>query len=356
MSLKSIETIQSGNRISSVDVFRGFAILPVVAYHFNGTLPYGYLGVDLFFVISGLLVGSILIKKFKKNEKINFFKFFLQRGFKIWPSYYWFLVLGALLAFLMYKNDRPEFYFDASVKDVAPYALFYQNYSSVRSHWPFDHVWSLCVEEHFYILLPLMLIVVKAIFSNKKFWLFFSVTGLILAGILLKVWSIYFTNSKETYGGTHTRIDALGWGVLLGVLLTYYEEYIRRIKWLKVLFAIGLVLFAINIFILIKWHGYFFEKVVFHSVTPFCFFLMLLGLYYHDFSKWKIIRFVAYYSYNWYLWHPIFAFFIAKQLGTGAGGFITYMLISFGTAFLFTILIEEKFLKMRERVINKLFK
>jgi peptidoglycan/LPS O-acetylase OafA/YrhL len=83
---------------------------------------------------------------------------------------------------------------------------------------------------------------------------------------------------------------------------------------------------------------------------------MLLGLYYHDFSKWKSIRFVAYYSYNWYLWHPIFVFVISKYVGINAGGLIVYVVVSFATAMLFTILVEERFLNIREMVMGRIFK
>lgn len=82
MNLRSFEVLRANTRIPSVDVFRAFAILPVVIYHFNKSLPYGYLGVDLFFVISGLLVGSILIKKFKRNEKISFPGSFYKEGLR----------------------------------------------------------------------------------------------------------------------------------------------------------------------------------------------------------------------------------------------------------------------------------
>jgi peptidoglycan/LPS O-acetylase OafA/YrhL len=355
MKLKSLDVIGSGSRISSVDVFRGFAILPVVIYHFNQFLPYGELGVDLFFVISGLLVGSILVRKFKRNDRISFWQFILQRGFKIWPSYYCFLVVGSLLAYLFYSHDKPE-YIIGGGRDIMRYIFFYQNYTGLPFHWPFDHIWSLCVEEHFYILLPALIIIIKGLFSNNRRFLILSVAGLIAAGIVFKVLSIYFTNSKDTYSGTHNRIDALGWGVLLGILVTYYEDYWKKIKWRSMLFIAGVILFAAHIFILIYWKNIFFEKVIFRSVIPFCFFLMLLGLYYHDFTKWKPIRFVAYYSYNWYLWHPIFVWIIGKYVGINVMGLIVYMIVSFLTAMLFTILIEEKFLSIRETVMNRIFK
>lgn len=355
MKLKSLQVIDSGSRISSVDVFRGFAILPVVVFHFNTFLPYGELGVDLFFVISGLLVGSLLIRKFKKNNRINFWQFILQRGFKIWPSYYSFLLVGSFLAYLFYNGDRPEYIINGGT-DILRYVFFYQNYTGAPFHWPFDHIWSLCVEEHFYILLPLLFIMIKALFSNNRKVLMLSVIGLIAAGIVFKILSIYFTNSKDTYSGTHNRIDALGWGVLLGIFVNYFEEYLKKVKWLFILFVSGVMLFAVEIIILIYWKNYFFEKVVFHSLVPFCFFLMLSGVYYRDFSKWKPVRFIAYYSYNWYLWHPIFVWIISKNIGINGLGLIVYMIVSFATAMLFTVIVEENFLKIRETVLSRLFK
>lgn len=353
--LRSLKVIESTDRTSSVDVFRALAILPVVVFHFNKFLPFGELGVDLFFVISGLLVGSILIRKFKKNERIDFRQFILQRGFKIWPSYYCFLLVGSFLAYLFYGGETPE-YIIGGGRDILRYLFFYQNYTGSPFHWPFDHIWSLCVEEHFYILLPVLFIFIKSLFNNNRKYLILSVVGLIIAGIIFKVLSIYFTNSKDTYAGTHNRIDALGWGVLLGILVVYFEEYLRKAKWLYMLFVFGGMFFAANIVVLTYWDNYFFGKVVFHSLAPFCFFLMLSGLYYHDFSKWKAIRFISYYSYNWYLWHPLFVLIISKYFGINWIGLVIYIIISFVTAMLFTILVEERFLKIREVFMNKFFK
>ena len=98
----------SKERNAAIDVFRGVAILSVVLYHFNNTLPYGHIGVDLFFVISGLLIGGILTSYFKLNTPIHFFKFILSRGIRIWPSYYTFIIIGTILAHLMYRDLDPD--------------------------------------------------------------------------------------------------------------------------------------------------------------------------------------------------------------------------------------------------------
>lgn len=355
MRLRSIEVIQSGTRISSVDIFRAFAILPVVMYHFNGFLPYGYLGVDLFFVISGLLVGSILIRQFKRKEKISFPRFFLQRGFKIWPSYFAFLIVGSLLAYIFFRNSHPE-YLIHGVKDAIRYVFFYQNYTAGPYHKDFDHVWSLCVEEHFYILLPLVFILIIWIFKHNSTILFMAVIGLIVTGIAFKIFSYHYMPTINTQTTTHNRIDALGWGVLLGLLVNYYEDRLRKIRWPFIFFMIGLLLFAGSIYLLITLKGDFFEKAIFLSLSPFCFFLMLLGLYYHDFSKWKPLRFIAYYSYNWYLWHPIFILITYKYFGKDLPGFIIYIVLSFLVAMLFTIFVEERFLRIRDRLLKRIFK
>jgi peptidoglycan/LPS O-acetylase OafA/YrhL len=350
--LKSIETISDPGRISSIDIFRGVAIVTVVLFHFNNLLPYGQLGVDLFFVISGFLVGGLLTKDFVKGTKITFTKFFLQRGFKIWPSYYAFLILGNLVCFLFYMDYAPAEYIP--LNDLKRYLLFYQNYTGAPYHVSFDGVWSLCVEEHFYIMLPIAFIVLQALRGNKNM-LLLSVTLMICAGIVFKILALYYTNSKDTTSGTQYRIDALGWGVLLSLLMTYYPQNFKKSAKHILVFIAGLLLLAVTITIDIYTSSVFYKKIMLHTLAPLSCFLMIAGVYKYDFSKFSILRFIAYYSYNWYLWHPIVRPAIAHYIGYNGLGLASYLISTFLLAMLFTVLVEETFMKWRKPIIDRLF-
>mgnify|MGYP006147837745 CR=1 FL=1 len=315
--------------------------------HLNETLPYGFLGVDLFFVISGLLVGGILTKPFLNGDKIEIFNFFLRRGFKIWPSYYTFLIVGTIIAMLTYNSHNQNQIIPFT--DFTRYLLFYQNYTGLPFHWSFDHVWSLCVEEHFYIMLPLIFISLRLIKANWKI-LLVSLIIIIVSGFVAKILMLYFTNGKDTYAATHNRIDALAWGVLLNLIIIKFSSTIKKHK--NIFLITGLIGLIASVFFDIYLESIFYHKVVLHSIVPIFFFLMISGTYYHDFSKLKSLRVIGYYSYNWYLWHPVFSVIITQNIGAGFNGLLTYLLFSFIFGVFFTILIEEPALKMRNKYLN----
>ncbi|MGN6396651.1 MAG: acyltransferase family protein [Mucilaginibacter sp.] len=355
INLRSVSLINSPNRIFSVDIFRGIAIIAVVVYHFNRSfLPFGELGVDLFFVISGLLIGGILIKQLKTGQRINFFKFFLERGFKIWPSYYAFLLFANILAYFLYKRIAPGQFIP--LWDIKRYVFFYQNYTGIPFHWSFDHIWSLCVEEHFYFILPILFLIIQNLVKDK-YRLNVLLTGIvftIFAGILFKFCSFYLTHSKDTYSGTHNRIDALAWGILLSYIVSFHAERMKRIRVRTFALLTGSVIFFIAVYNSLHPENIFFNKVILHSIVPMAFFLMMLGLYFAN-LKFTKLQLVAYYSYNWYLWHPVFVIILKKYLGASIIGLVVFMVISITVAIIFTILIEEPILQKRSLLLKKIF-
>ncbi|OYU83734.1 MAG: hypothetical protein CFE24_10015 [Flavobacterium sp. BFFFF2] len=354
LNLKSIQIINASNRVSSVDFFRGLAILAVVLYHYHYLLPFGNIGVDLFFVISGLLIGGLLTKDFNADNKISYFKFILQRGLKIWPSYYFFIIGGSVFAFFFLVNEQPLHLIP--LNDIKRYLFFYQNYTGNTPHPAFEHVWSLCVEEHFYLVLPIMFIAVKAIFPKniQKTALYFLTIMVVLFGITAKYVS-YTVFHLNTAVGTHNRIDALAWGVLLNFILIDFATFSKETSVKITSVSLSSALLIISLWVLTYFDDGFYKQVVFHSLIPFVFFLLLFGCYFVDFSRFRIIQFIAYYSYNWYLWHFVFAFYFYYAFGDSFLGLLLYLVTSFLFAVAVTIVVEEFFLEKRKFIVNLFF-
>jgi peptidoglycan/LPS O-acetylase OafA/YrhL len=352
MKLRSLEVLREPNRSAAIDFYRGIAIISVVLFHFEPYFPFGYLGVELFFVISGFLVGGILIEKYKAG-KIKYWEFILQRGFKIWPSFYFFLIVGNIIAYFLYRDSHPDGYIPLA--DMKRYLLFYRNYTGFPDHWNFDHTWSLCVEEHFYILFPLALIVLLTIAKPSPGKLNFIIFSMIALGFIFKTLTIYYTNGKDTISPTHNKIDSLAYGILLYQAINYFKtrEGVNK-RWL---FALGgMLLLPATLFVNVHFHNIFFDAVVLWTLVPLAFALIIFGTYHFSFRYFKAIRFIAYYSYNLYLWHTIFVYFSYDKFGAGIAGLLFYLVCSFTTAFLTTILIEEYFLSRRKHLISSILK
>jgi peptidoglycan/LPS O-acetylase OafA/YrhL len=349
MALQAMGVINSTSRNSTIDLFRAIAILGVVIFHFNNYLPYGYLGVDLFFVISGFLVSGLLVKPYHEDKKIRFWNFFLQRGFKIWPSYLAFLLLGNFVLYLIFKDSDPsQFMYFGELKK---YILFYKNFSMEPVHMAFDQAWSLCVEEHFYIVFPIAIIILQRMQADKKLLFTLACMG-IFGGIVFKLASFYFSNSGDTAFKTYNRMDGLAWGVLLHLVIHQGVKWMQAIRSIWFIVA-GALFFILMMIVELNTSSLFFHKVVVLSVTPFCFFLLILGLYRYKLSVGSPLQFVAYYSYNWYLWHPFVLVLIQHYFGLSLSTFLLYLVGSFLVAMLFTVTVEEPFLQLRRRVMGK---
>src|SRR5437016_8612267 len=138
------------NRNQWLDVLRGVAILLVLGRHSSYAYirPWaiiGWSGVDLFFVLSGFLISGLLFSEYQQRGCIDVKQFWIRRGFKIYPSFYVLLMFTAVLIW-MKRGKLPM----ALLGD----AFFLQGYAPHI----LEHGWSLAVEEHFYFVLPLVLL------------------------------------------------------------------------------------------------------------------------------------------------------------------------------------------------------
>ena len=201
-------------RNQSLDVLRCIAVLLVLGCH----LPYyrlwaraGWIGVDLFFVLSGFLISGLLFEDYKAHGQIDWKRFLIRRGFKIWPPFYVFLFLTALLM----HGGMP-------LQGFLACASFLQNYlarSPIVASGVFVHLWSLAVEEHFYVLLPALLVLLAA----RKVRDPFRAVPYIFAGLsaICLVLRVLTVRAGGQVWMTHLRIDSLFAGVTLGYFLQF---------------------------------------------------------------------------------------------------------------------------------------
>jgi peptidoglycan/LPS O-acetylase OafA/YrhL len=190
---------QCGERIDELDGLRGIACLLILVYHIMPhRIPLGWAAVDLFFVLSGYLITSIILKY--SDEEHFLFRFYMRRGLRIWPVYFvTVLMTAAAVPFL------PRPYLPAGLPYVLTYSQnlpLYWSASSPNFSSYLDHIWSLALEEQFYVLWPLLVVLV-----GRR-----GVAPLAVALLSVSV-------SARMFGFSWLLLLARGDGMVLGALL-----------------------------------------------------------------------------------------------------------------------------------------
>jgi peptidoglycan/LPS O-acetylase OafA/YrhL len=208
-----------GRRIPTLDALRGIAILLVLGRHlqyFRLWAKAGWAGVDLFFVLSGFLVSGLIFREWKAKGSTDVVRFYIRRGFKIYPVFYALLLVSVLLPRL------PTY--AVSHSTILAEAFFVQNYF----HGIWEYTWSLAVEEHFYIMLPFLLWLFRKdsrpddpFAFLPRFFVVIATASLALRIISALVAGHDFAIAWAWLVRTPMRMD----GLLFGVLLSYYRHF-----------------------------------------------------------------------------------------------------------------------------------
>jgi len=230
-------------RLSRIDVLRAIAVLLVMVHHAVKPPAYvpryaaalieyaqrpSWIGVDLFFVLSGFLVSGLLFREHLVHGDLKTGRFLVRRGFKIYPSFYVFLFATYFFGVYPRRAPMPE--------NLLVHGLFVQNYASwMPGIWA--HTWSLAVEEHFYFMLAAFMAwklrpggtmptLRQAVVG------FGVVASLVLVARIATAWSILSDPSRGViqlhFFATHLRIDALLFGVLLSFVYHHHADVWAR--------------------------------------------------------------------------------------------------------------------------------
>lgn len=219
-------------RKPGLDLLRAIAILWVMPFHSylagymgGGVLRWsGWMGVDLFFALSGFLIGSQVFNALASSGHVDFGDFYLRRGFRTLPAY--FFVLGIYVAW-------PSMREAPGMMPLWQFLTYTLNLFMDPSHNAFSHAWSLCVEEQFYLLFPLLALLLVRTGRLRRGAV--VIAGLVLGGMVLRAWLwMHFVEPIQAKGGdtgdaylrflyvpTYARLDDLLGGIALAAARGY---------------------------------------------------------------------------------------------------------------------------------------
>ncbi len=341
-----------------IDGLRAFAIIPVIFFHaglqsFGG----GFVGVDIFFVISGYLITALIISELSKN-KFKISNFYLRRIRRILPAL--FIMILACLPFawkLFLPSDLKEF-----SQSMVSIIIFLSNilfwiksgyFDSSVELKPLIHTWSLSIEEQFYILFPIICLI---IFNFSKRNIFLVLGFIALIGLL----SAQFIVGKYPATAFYS-LPTRGWEIVCGIFVAFilHKTNFKPFKSLLInqilsLAGFGLILFSILTFDLHTPHPSFYTLIPVIGTVLLIVFMKDDTFIFKVFAN-KYMVGIGLLSYSLYLWHqPIFAF--TKYIYTEELSIILILLlslISFLLAYFSYRIIETPF-RDKNKVSNKL--
>ncbi len=307
--------------VPELDGLRGIAILAVMFFHaeiqfFEG----GFIGVDIFFVLSGFLITSLLVQEFDcMGARINLQHFYMRRVLRLGPSLICLLVVFCLISSLVLGKEMAiKNFIDAVISLV-----YLSNWARAFELHPPDflgHTWSLSIEEQFYILWPVVLLTLLRIIKNRWYIVFASALVALFSWLLRLYLVMNDATVERVYNGLDTRADALMVGCTLGVLISSslisenIKEYLS--KYLIVIAPFSMIcLLAFSIFS--KWQDprmYYLGFFVIELLTATLILDILVGKrsIVGKILAMKWLIWVGSVSYGLYLWHyPIFRTILA---------------------------------------------
>lgn len=303
----------------------------------------GYLGVDIFFVLSGFLITGLFLDDLQAHIRIK--RFYLRRFFKIIPQYWAVVLFGGIITTVFYPED-------IDAHSVFSNILFIQNYTGLMPI--LTHTWSIAIEEHFYLAYPWLLYVICRLRTTATERRQLLVQVIWALGIIVFI-ARYFSFSPgrpELLSMTHLRVDAL----LIGCLLRLCEESISvrwaRKPWRIVLFFAGsaLLVSAILDTNLYSWWPYTATYLATACIisaalngNP-----VILKLLENN-----IMRKIGRVSYGVYLWHlPVICVLMLIVPNVAAGvTVLLYLFLSLAVGAVSSTTLEKYFLDLRKRLV-----
>ena len=333
---------------TEIDGLRALAVLPVIFFHagfewFSG----GFIGVDVFFVISGYLITTIIISEMVEN-KFSIVNFYERRARRILPALFFVMAICIPFAWLwLTPNDLKDFGQSLIAVSTFSYNILFwleSGYFDAASELkPLLHTWSLAVEEQFYIFFPIFLILTWR-FGVK--WVLIFLASLFFISLGIAHWGSYNSPSASFF-----LLPTRGWELLVGTFAAFYLKANNHLNSLNINQVLSLLGFGMIIY----------SVIAFDKTTPFpslyaliptigTVLLILCAVpktFVHKLLSLKIIVGIGLISYSAYLWHqPLLVFARHRFLGDVSELFLIILCFtSFAMAWFSWKFVESPFRK-----------
>jgi len=346
------------NRNYGLDLARCIAIMSVFIYHayssiFQQYFPFVWYsavgGVELFFALSGFLIGSILLNLFiSSNGKLELsaiVQFWVRRWLRTLPLY--FFIYSSLLITAYFFNKQS---FDFR------YLFFLQNFTTPPTSF-FGESWSLCIEEWFYLLFPLFLFFSSIFFNqlkNKLSVFLYSLIGFISI-ITFSRWINFHVASQDVI--VLYRLDAIAYGVLASYISFRFPSL--KLQSIKIL-VFSIISIVLAIVIKFKSISLGFYSLIYYPIAGLGFSSFVLGLNYYNWKKrFKMVAHISKISYSVYLTHLSFILYSFQIIFSPKSMFgkvlflLVYTLIVWAVSVFTYTYVEKPFIKWRDKNFNK---
>lgn len=340
MTNKPVNGALLGYRMA-LDGLRGVAVLLVLLYHLPFNVPnVGHVGVMMFFTLSGFLITTLLIEEHSAFARIDLPQFYKRRALRLLPALV--AVLAAIVALDLIVGSQVGY------RRPALFALFYVANWAIIGGVDFHHInhtWSLAIEEQFYLLWPLTLVLVLR-YLEKRVLLWVAIAGAVASWVLrVSLWASDAPLPRVIYA-TDTRFDSLLIGCIFAILGWERIRHIPRV-------ATGVALATLGIVIVIPDHW--FQFAVGWPAVSVVTVVIIAGCLTTR-RPWAVLERrplvpIGRISYGLYLWHlPIFGFVFkyGAALPRGIQSLVA-VLLSFAVALLSFRFIEQPFLRLKRR-------
>ncbi|SDX39585.1 Peptidoglycan/LPS O-acetylase OafA/YrhL, contains acyltransferase and SGNH-hydrolase domains [Lysobacter enzymogenes] len=364
------------HRLPGLDLLRAIAVLWVMLFHsflnegpdegFAWLCHYGWMGVDLFFVLSGYLIGSQVLGPLARGQRLSFGGFYLRRAFRILPAF-----LAVLAVYLLVPGFRESPGLEPAWKFLSFTLNLLIDY---RQNQAFSHAWSLCVEEHFYLVFPLLAWWLMR--RSSKTALFVAIcTAVVLGGVALRagVWLHDFKTegpvgesarswfAEDIYFPTWNRLDGLLAGVVLASLKTFRAQWWRRAQgYANAALLVGLGLLAVAMWLFRARTGLLANAIGWPVLAAGFALLVFAGASRASWiGRWSIpgVAWLAATSYSLYLVHKGVFHMVDESVGEQLAGHSLVALAVYGCAALAAAAVlhygvEQPFLRLRDWLLD----